>query len=292
MKTFTHLFLIFAMPFIANAQLQNMNFEDWINPTDDNTVFNNKPTGWLIGNGLSLHESTTLYYPPSTDAQNGDYALKLGIWYNYTKDLAQQTAPIASRPAALTGYYKYSNNDVYSGGFGLIKDKASATIYLTKWNAVLAQNDTIGSGKIFLDATDDYAYFSCPVIYSSANVPDSITVILDCSLLNNPGNNIMSPESGIASFFTVDNIQLTEDSMGVTTSVLKKSIAIYPNPVADVLNFPGLKGTANIYDAAGKLVLSQQAVEHTINLVGIASGIYMLQLKEGNILYHAKFIKQ
>lgn len=288
MKTITYLILAFAMPLIATAQLQNIDFEDWINPVTED-MFGNRPVGWEISNGRAFMEGTNTYFPPATDRHNGNYALKLSIWYNYTKDMAEQTAPIASRPAVLTGYYKYNGNRVYSG-MGEIDDKASATVYLTKWNEALSRHDTIGRGEVLLDAAEAYTRFVCPISYTNEEIPDSVKVILDCSLMNRPGyESILAPD-GTGSFFTVDNIELTDDVLG--NPLLQKDIAVYPNPVSDILNIPNFKGSVKVYDTTGKLVLSQAEHQQSISVAVLQSGIYHLQLNDDTGIYNAKFIKR
>ncbi|MXN90134.1 T9SS type A sorting domain-containing protein [Flavobacterium sp. Sd200] len=290
MKTITYLFLAFIAPFFATAQLQNTDFEEWINPVTD-VIFANRPVGWTISNGRAIMEDTNTYFPPVTDVQNGNYALKMSIWYNYTKDMAEQTAPIDFRPTALVGYYKYTGNRVYSG-VGEIDDKASASIYLTKWNEALSHQDTIGSGDVLLDASEDYIRFVCPVAYTSNEIPDTVKVLLDCSLMNRPGYaSILAPD-GVASFFTVDNIALTEEVLK-GDELQQKKFNVYPNPVVNALSLDGFQGTVTIFNALGKLVLKNNNV-HTgkIEVTALPSGIYYLQLNNNNALQNIKFIKQ
>jgi len=292
MKTITLMLAILLLPFSASAQLQNMGFEDWVNPVVENQGMNNRPVGWEISNGRVVMPNANAYYPPVTNAHTGDYALMLGIWYNYTKDLATQNAPINSRPVALKGHYKYSNNRVM-GDSGDIDDQASARVYLLKWNNALSRQDTIGKGEVLLNAVSDYTEFTCPIVYTSSELPDSVTVVLDCSLMNRPGQGgVFVGEGGVASFFTVDSVELVEESLDLNKAY-KKDIVVYPNPVKDVLRIADFNGNVHIYDAIGKLVSKQDIINgQGILVANLRSGMYLLQLYDGAKLYHKRFIKQ
>ncbi|PZR20622.1 MAG: hypothetical protein DI539_10395 [Flavobacterium psychrophilum] len=288
MKKMITLMLMLAMSALANAQLQNASFEQWQNnPADEN--FPNKPTGWIITDGFS--ESAHCMYPPSTDAQNGDYALTLGIWYHYVKDAARQTAPINYRPSALKGHYKYTDN-IIQGSSGPVNDVAQVNIYLTKWNEALNQNDTIGRGTLDLHESISYSNFTCPVVYSSDAIPDKVTIYLDCTRIKRAGEteNLIRIE-GDGSYFTVDNISLEESSLG-NEDFTVKTIKAYPNPTKDMVSISNFSGQADLYDMTGKLVISVQYTENsTIDTQQLQKGIYTVKLTDGINVSYTKLIK-
>jgi hypothetical protein len=284
------LLTLLVLPFMAKAQLLNPDFEQWQNDPTDPT-FPNKPLGWIITDGFSNAEHCM--YPPDTDAQNGEYALMLGIWYHYVKDAAKQTAPINYRPAALKGYYKYTDN-VINGATGPVNDVAQVNIYLTKWNAALGQNDTIGRGKLDLHNSIDYSSFSCPVTYSSDAVPDTVILYLDCTRIKRAGEteNLIRME-GFGSYFTVDNISLEETSMGNDDFALTNAIKLYPNPATDAVTVTNFSGDAELYDIAGKLVLTKQSIHNNpIDVQQLQKGIYTVKLTQGNSVQYSKLIKE
>ncbi|RYD87349.1 MAG: T9SS type A sorting domain-containing protein [Sphingobacteriales bacterium] len=279
----------------VSAQLQNMDFETWVNPIG--SLGYNSPTGWTRSNGVPLSENMGFYHDPVTDAQNGTYALRLSIWYTYDKDFAYQVAPIASRPSALTGHYTYTNNQIMDALSGDIRDdEASVKVYLTKWNAVLAQNDTIGRGELTLHNALEYTVFNCPIIYSSDEVPDTIKVILDSTLMDKTPEHPMPHTSaipgGVCSLFTVDNLALVTNVLDIEDHVAAVAVRAYPNPVNNVLNIANFEGRAELYDAAGKQVLSKDAAVSGLDVSGLAQGIYLLKLTEGETVLHKKIIKQ
>ena len=285
------LLLLFGMA--AMAQLQNSSFEQWENPVDDPTL-PNRPTGWIRSNGVPGSENFGFYQDPATDSQDGSHALKLSIWYTYDKDMAYQVAPISSRPAALTGYYKYTQNVIDNPISDDPTDLASATVYLTKWNDALQQTDTIGSGQLFLSTSEDYSFFSCPIVYTSNETPDTVKVILDCTLMRKgeEANGITTIYlGGVGSIFTVDNIALTDNL--ATSIVEKETPVIYPNPAVDKLFIRGFEGEAFIYDVSGKLL---RKVSHDkasgIDIVNLQTGVYFVTISNEAGSYKTKFLKQ
>lgn len=294
MKKIITLSLVLVLPLLAQGQLQNMNFEQW--QADPATTINgmaNKPTGWVWSNSAMENEEGMFYYPPETNAQNGTYALKLGIWYNYTKDAAKQTALINSRPTALTGYYKYTDNEILSGGNQIIKDTAQVSIHLTKWNQALSQNDTIGYGKINLNESRDYSNFTCTIIYTSNATPDKVSLFLDCSKLRRAGETQdYSGVDAVGSYFTVDNLNLVGGTMNNGHLNLTDKIKLYPNPAKNTVSISDFSGDISVYDITGKIVLTQSvAKNNSIDVQQLQKGIYTVKLIEENSIKYLKLIK-
>jgi len=283
-----------ALPFIALAQLQNMNFEQWkSDPNSTPEWIQNKPDGWILRNDLFESEEATFYYPAETSAQDGDYALKLGIWYNYAKDEAKQKAPINYRPAELTGYYKYTDNELLAANNEIIKDTARVSVYLTKWNEVLSKNDTIGFGRTDLSESIAYNSFTCTINYTSNEIPDNIIVLLDCSKLKrNIETEAFICLNNTGSYFTVDNLKLTENTMGTEDFTPATTIKLYPNPAKDVVTITNFSGDASVYDTTGKLVLTHSNTANSpLNVQQLQKGVYALKLSEGGTVTYLKLIK-
>lgn len=283
------LLTLLALPYITMAQLQNASFEQWENnPEDENAP--NRPSGWMITDGFS--QSNHCMYPPVTDAQDGNYALMLGIWYHYVKDAAKQTSPINYRPTALKGHYRYTDI-VIQGANGPENDVAQVNIYLTKWNAISGQNDTIGRGTLDLYESLDYSSFSCPVTYTSDAIPDQMIVYLDCTRIKRAGEteNLIRME-GYGSYFTVDNLELETSSLGIDDLALNK-IRVFPNPTTATVNITNFAGNAELFDMTGKLVMSKQNVQdNSIDVQQLQKGIYTVKLTQGDSIQYSKLIKE
>lgn len=291
MKKFLQLTLLTALPFLANAQLQNSSFENWQNPITD---MPNKPVGWIRTNGDPMSEEFDFPFQnlPITTSQHGDYALRLSVWYGFDKDMAVQTAPISSRPEALTGYYTYTDDLIFSNALGYVNDEAEVAVYLTKWNAALSQNDTIGTGRILLGAVNNYTVFHCPVTYTSNAVPDKARVVLNPSAnVRVPGGGqFMAADLNISSILTIDNLTFVETMSNEDHE--KNTIKTYPNPTRDIISISGFEGHAELFDTTGKKVLSQHYSDSPINISSLQQGIYLLRLDDGRKVTASKIIKQ
>ncbi len=288
----THFILFFIALFnYGNAQLQNGDFEQWDEPTME--ILHN-PTAWVSHSGIMATPYMGFIHPRQTDAQNNDYALKLSVYYNYAKNAAIQTAAIDYKPAHLKGFYKYENNAI-SGPDGMISDTAMVVVHLTKFNISTGQRDTIGSGSVSLNQSDNYTAFDVNIAYTNNDVPDSIHVYLDPSLANRyQGRYYVNPNEPESSFFTVDNLSLEGEAVLSTDDVNKdSSILIYPNPATDRLYIQGFEGTAAVYDIAGKQVLSQKIMNaNAMDIAALSTGTYQVHLMEGENKQVVKFIKQ
>jgi hypothetical protein len=283
-------FILFFISLIgySNAQLQNLDFEEWDAPTME--ILHN-PTNWVSHNGMMALPYLGFIHPPQTDAQNNDYALKLGVYYNYAKNAAVQTASIDYRLGQLKGFYKYEDNNM-SGPDGMISDTAMVVVHLTKYNTSTLQRDTIGMGSVNLHHSDNYAGFEVNIAYINNDVPDSVHVLLDPSLANRYyGRYYVSPQQPEASFFTVDNLSLeAEQSVGIEEAAYANNMSIYINPAQNSLRITlQEKKTVSIYNAAGMLVQTiAPNIIHNVDTNHYSSGMYIV--KSGNDV--VRFIKQ
>lgn len=273
------------------AQLQNTDFEIWVNPVTS-TISTNRPVGWLRSNGYPNNPYINFYHPPTTAAQSGNYALKLSVWYSYDLDMATQVAPINYRPTSLTGYYTYTDNEVYDDGNVIINDVAKVTVKLTKVDPTTGIKVLIGSGITQLNAAQTYTQFTCVINYVSNDIPDTVEVEFDCTLMDKMvGPNVLPINtSGICSILTIDNIELTTSLSAEKFSL--SNIKMYPNPTTGIVNIPDFEGTVRIYDEAGKLVLSTFARKGTIDIGGVSNGIYILSLTNESGTHNTKIVKR
>ncbi len=95
-----------------------------------------------------------------------------------------------------------------------------------------------------------------------------------------------------------ENITVVEDSTTLNTNqVTVAAFSIYPNPANDVLNIQLSDTTAaiknaEVYDLAGRLVLSPDMTNHTVSVKSLSTGTYILLLKDVSGKMHTqKFIK-
>ncbi len=78
---------------------------------------------------------------------------------------------------------------------------------------------------------------------------------------------------------------LKEAPTSISENTLE-SVKVYPNPVRNMLNIDNLSTEANIsiYNMAGQLVISEQAVSGTnsIDLSSLSAGLYIVRMQDGN----------
>ncbi|MDF3026073.1 MAG: Secretion system C-terminal sorting domain [Fluviicola sp.] len=298
MKTMKNKILVLAlaaMPFAGNSQEMNLNFENWENPITEE-MFDNRPVGWMVQNTPSVEPNDfgMLYHSPVTDAQNGSYALKLSTWYYYTKDMALLTQPYTSRLSSLKGYYIYEENEV-EDQVDTIIDIAQVSVFMTKWNANTMHRDTVGMGVLDLNAVADYTLFTNNITYiNSTVVPDSIRILIDPSLVRRDpaGPNYMSMDDGKSSFFTVDNLFLTDEGVAGVNE-FSQTLDVFPNPATDMVFVENFNGYATLSDLNGKLIREQELENsEAFSLDKLDAGIYMLQLRNNTTIQNVRIVKK
>ncbi|WP_196889076.1 T9SS type A sorting domain-containing protein [Aureivirga sp. CE67] len=74
----------------------------------------------------------------------------------------------------------------------------------------------------------------------------------------------------------------------------KNSFSIFPNPSSgDIIHLKGIENSIkeiNIYDTIGKKIISKKTVENHLNISGLKSGIYILQIEHLGTLTSQKII--
>jgi hypothetical protein len=186
--------------------------------------------------------------------------------------------PYSERPISLTGKWQYM-------GFGA--DMGIVTVYLTKWNSLTAQRDTVGG--IFHPLTGmemSWASFSLPIVYISNETPDSCLIAL-----------ASSGESPVAnSYLYVDELAFELNSSGLNT-VQSSDFLLYPNPAQTqlTLELPASTDHIRIFDFSGKLIHQQKTSgikRQIINLNDFAPGVYWIQVQTKQGISAARFIRQ
>jgi len=297
MKKLIYILAGFSFTFSASAQLQNLDFElcdTSVLPQleDSNCLY---PQGWTRTNGNPFSEGYSFTFGNGgvADAQNGDMALRLSVWYTFDKDMAYQRAAYTSFPGALSGYYMYTENVLANTVLQIEEpDTATVTVLLSKWNDVLSHRDTIGFGHLKLNGASSYTAFSCPINYVSTVAPDSILILLNCSRMREQ-QGLMGNLFGNNSYFTVDNLSLGSSTLGLEETTEMQSWKVFPNPGNGMIHIPDFKGNAAMFDINGKMILDQSYPDAEIDASLLPQGIYLLHLteKSGRVSF-TKYVKQ
>ncbi len=82
-------------------------------------------------------------------------------------------------------------------------------------------------------------------------------------------------------------------NLGIETIKGKSTFVMYPNPMKDNLNFNSNSPVSkvSIYDFTGRIVLSSNVTENTINLSQLQSGQYLVKVTIENEVYTSKLVK-
>lgn len=278
--------LIFAVciliPVLSFSQfvIENSTFENW---TSSGSY--EDPDGWDTPNATT---STFMGYTvtKSTDVNEGSFSARLqttniiinipGVLVNGNFELQIPSGnvvidggvPFTDRPLNFTGYYKYTPSGV---------DSCAFVLGLFKNNTLTGNRDTVGYAQFYQSGTiSTWTMFDVDVIYNSAEIPDSMLVVISSS---NPDN----PVSGSTLF--VDGLELSGGSLGVYKLFSDNDLETYPNPVNDILIL-NLKspssGTLRVYDIIGKQTFKQQVERKSkirIDMSDMPQGLYFVEFQ-------------
>jgi hypothetical protein len=255
----------------AMAQVPNGGFEDW---TDMGTYID--PDGWITFNGLtSIIPGTSpsceqdapgavgSYYATVTTRNVMGIGLLPGVITIGDVNTGAVGFPFASRPEAFTGKWQYGVQ---------AQDTGMVMVYLTKWNSVTQEADSVGGGVILvLGNLSGWNNLNLPIDYFSSATPDTAYVGIISSM--------NSPVAG--SFISVDDLGFNGVA-AVTEQEVPAAIKLYPSPVQDKLQVSADRPIRelSILDLTGRQVMQQgvHAQRSEMDLSALHAGRYLVQL--------------
>jgi hypothetical protein len=84
-------------------------------------------------------------------------------------------------------------------------------------------------------------------------------------------------------------------TLGVEDNVVANALTIYPNPASDMLYISAeagnVVGSISIVDMYGKRILQKKGDCSSINISGLASGVYLIQMNVNDDVQIKRFIK-
>lgn len=301
--------LLFAAGAPAHAQaVANGGFETWAarNGVDS-------PTGWLTIDDVVVAllpvSFATGTFTKTTDAHGGTYALRLeskatllGIvpgGVTLGTKLGSLTGdpgglPFTGRPTTLQFYYKLTGTQPPVAANG-----AFAEVSLTR--TVNGQSVAVATGEqVFTTVTSAYALAQVPLVYTSSAAPDSVHVSFGSGLID---VSTGAPTGGTAgTVFQIDDVAFTGTATATRDAALAAALAVAPNPSLGgryVLSAPAalLAAPLAVVDATGRTVRREGApaaatTTRTLNLAGLADGVYTLQLFTDKGLITKKLVVQ
>ena len=271
------LVLIFGFVFLVAiqqfGQIPNPGFESWTN---------GNPDGWFTDNVPQVASPIT----QTSDAHSGNLAVRGEVLnfannpypgFLYTLGDNGKGFPINQRYAQLTGYYKLSTSG---------SDKFLVWVYFWSGGNIIAGNYG------WFGAAANYTQFTVPLVYYTADVPDSASIWMAAS-----EDTTESGTASIGTVFYVDDLSFSGTATSVTDKSNLNSFKLeqnYPNPFnpSTTISYNITKPEnvqIKVYNVLGVEVASlvneyQTAGKHSVrfNAENLSSGIYFYKIEAGS----------
>ncbi len=221
LQTLVILLLYFNLS--AQQQIPNGNFENWSG-----------------GEAVNWNSLPLIYTAEqSNESVQGNYAIKLvsqsvfgqflpGLITLGEIDVNNQTlsggTPYADRPDGISFFFKYQPSGIDTMFFG---------VFLTKWNTIDLQTDTIGiTGYLNSDTYNSYTEVELPFIYNSQEIPDTLNIIFTSSGFNGNAGSSLIIDSLSMKNGTIVSPTLCFPADEITSSSFKAHWMTVPNAVS------------------------------------------------------------
>jgi hypothetical protein len=284
-KIFIGLMMMTGISLSAQT-LSNPGFENWT--TGSSYAPDTVPNNWYAMFCYTAHQTTDAYQGTYATRLQGYFACGIapGILVNGTQpagygNIIEGGTPFNSRPAAISGYYKYT--EVAEG------DSAEVTVILKKFNHFTMRHDTIGLGIQPLAAAAAYTMFTVNMNYfHPTESPDSIII-----MFNSSKHYMWDQVTMALPSLYIDRIILPQVSIaGVdeNNNALLTSV-VYPNPSngnltieikGDLSSFKKLQLT--VFDVKGEKVTGKRITENITGMDGLAAGQYIYRISDADTL--------
>ncbi len=226
----------------------------------------------------------------STDAKTGQYALQLTTFLGEENNLSR------AEPGYLTAGYWDNNCNCMRGGlpYTLTKDTLAFWYKYNPQNNDQAQvyldfqknNSNIGGSFINLNASSTYQYAELP--FQLGDVPDHVIIQAISTLWQNKNVAFVSSTLLLDNVYFKSSLNTNNPNIGETT------ISLWPNPVADKLkisNFTADVRSIDIYNIAGRKVLSGALLSNSIDVSMLSKGAYIVKINTSTEILKFKVIK-
>lgn len=281
--------LLFFLALASFAQLLNGNMENYsILPYD--TV----PEHWSVSSSYATVIGRT------SDAHSGSSAFVINTWYyygpgfmvngnlesyNHLYQWIKGGTPISGKPAAVKGFYKYTE--------ALAHDSALVQVILKKWNTVKNKPDTLAYGRVALAPVNVYTPFELSIQdFSTAVQPDSMVI----RFVSHDLKNLGLPPTGNCRYLYIDDVSL---SYSTTTTGMKEQaqqapVSFYVNQqTLNILNPETKHFTLELWSLDGRLLSTKEvtAPEDQMDLLSFSKGIYLLRT-QGDVFVKQKIFRE
>lgn len=268
---------------MAQTTVPNLDFENWVLSASARFEDPTPATVWATPNyamDLILGNPSTSIVQKSSDAHGGSFAALMKsrtivgnfvgatLFTGYLNTTVPFTPvpmlgiPFTGRPLAMKGWYKYAPVN---------GDSSSIYIKLTKWNTTTNTQEQIGFvEKRDYAAVNAYTAFDMPIVYTSTDAPDSITIVFSASAGAEQG------VGEVGSSLWIDDIVLDYGANTLSETTVSQFVC-YPNPCTDRLYIQTKRSDVSyrLSNFAGQVLLSSQ--KPFLSLAGLPIGLYRLQ---------------
>ncbi len=274
---------------------------------ENGVVFSNDyNSSWDSWNGFAISNTTDVTTPGylnqySAFAGSGSGSSNYAVYYPAgTISFAGQGVDLDSLEITNTTYTAISmrDGDPYGKKFGSLTDAngvvdgTNGEDYYKVWIFAHAENGSkIDSVEFYLadfrftNDTQDYivnTWYSIDLSFIEETVY-SISFLLESS--DNGAFGMNTP-----AYFAIDNLTINK-STGLSENTMS-GITVYPNPMVDQLHVKGESGIIEIYDVAGKSVLtSNYSGDTTIEVSDLSSGSYTMKITNEKGFFIQNIIK-
>lgn len=285
---------------MAQTTVPNLDFENWVLSASARFEDPTPDTIWATPNyamDLILGNPSTSIVQKSSDAHGGSFAALMKsrtivgnfvgatLFTGYLNTTVPFTpvpmlgVPFTGRPLAMKGWYKYAPVN---------GDSSSIYIKLTKWNTTTNTQEQIGFvEKRDYTAVNAYTAFDMPIVYTSTDAPDSITIVFSASAGAEQG------VGEVGSSLWIDDVVLDYGANAVTDAIIAKSIC-FPNPCTEQLYIQTLRTDVRFCLRSFTGQVLHTSDKPMLSLAGLPMGLYLVQIvdQQGRTLEQQTIFKQ
>lgn len=281
----------------------------------DNSILINQTYQGTLGNHVILHKMTANGAPDASFGTNGDFFKTdpnySGV-YTYSSSAIQPDGAIVSTFTPYDGDLQASNVLFRVNAQGVLDSSFNLTLPVV--NAYETQKVMAQGNLIYVWNKDNFLGADFDKLWCYDTSGNVVTAFGGSGMVTVDGNDIPPSYQGMPmlssdgrifiasatpSTLTGDPNLLTLELSGAPLSVSKPvdagTMLVYPNPANASLHIALPQGqratSAALYDVMGKLVLQMENTT-SLDLSGLAGGMYLLKVTLGTASYQQKIIRQ
>ncbi len=197
-----------------------------------------------------------------------------------------QVGPCTSRPAKMTGFYKYEGDGSDTLFIGAVLQKEADLIDTSQAIGFAVFSNF--AQDVSRSNSAEFIPFEADFKYNSGETPDTMALlILSSRDKSNPFDT---------SYFVVDEIRFEGDVVSTRDHIVEHSKALTPNPAdafLDVATDINLGARFHFFDAVGKNVLTVSDISSgKIPIHQLHNGVYFVRIVDGQKNYWQKIAVQ